>query len=1359
MGIAFVDLCSYNRIYNNVFYSNDRSTATNGDIILMNSSHNSISNNQCLGGNSFFAVASISNSLDNRIIKNQITNGYTVGIGLEQNTQNYVSGNNLSALNTGIWLQSVTSATLISNHIHDNTTNGMALEDSTNLLIAYNNIAANGEYGVFLSDSAHFTGVYQNYINNNKIGLRLMNSPISNIHHNNFDNITYNLYVTGSSIPITNNWWGATIVSNISSTIISNGSDSQFVPYRLFGGFDITKGADITPPSLVSTLTLTKINSTNITLSWASSTGSTRYFIYQTIDSAWSNLSQAQVIGITSSTNWTNTGISDGVWHYYVTALDSAPYTNESWYSSVTSSTIDSTVPTTPHLILPVNNFITNSGSIHFTWRSSVDTGVGLTNYRFKITNSSALWSTNIITDKTNIIVTGLLNGTNFWSVQAIDKYNNYSTWSSNYNCIVDLTPPVISLISPTSNSTSGYIGVLFNWNSIDSLSGVVSNRIDIDTDNNLGNGFEVQVSTNSSYTYIFSGNSTNHWRIRSKDLMGNTNYSAIWSVIVNTNLPIASLYSPILIYTNSNNVDFVWRDESLNGCTSNIIQLSLTNNFSTIATTASGNNSFTNWIASGLSTAQYYWRVLTYKLSTTTWYTSASSWVFVDTNNPAQASLITPTFNSFLTNATIPFKWTKSADIGTGIDFYTIEISTNSFSSILTNVSLSSTNTNLNLISETTYQWRVFSIDKVGNTTISSTNIFVLDTTPPSIPNLVTPEDSILTNTSTIQFVWNKSTDTISGVSNYTFMLTNTTSTWATNLILTSTNFTLSLADGTNLWKVQAMDNVKHKSSWSSTNSLSIDTTPPSIPNLVTPADSILTNTNTIQFVWNKSTDTISGVSNYTFMLTNTTSTWATNLILASTNLTLSLSDGTNLWKVRSSDKFGIFSVWSSTNKFVIDTVAPSSTLISPVDNFTNGVLPCSFVWTASDGLSGIMLSRIDIDTDNNLGNGFEIQKTNFSPYTNVFSGNSTNHWKIWVKDMAGNTNSSSIRTLFINTNYHKIFLNITNIVSYEMTISASNCPVLAFHYRDTQNDNLSSLSLTNLGTMSNGADISKILLYNDTSTILGVFNGTEPLLGSLQFDNITKKWTNYNLAIPSDVDILVTVKASSTLNKGKTFQASLTGTNALFCSDGKHLSQFITNTGIITADITPPVFNGNYTIEQPDGFTAKLSWSPATDSAVGNKSFIYNIYVSQNADLSSFNLNSPAYTIINSTDITVSDLTTGFYYFIILAKDDMGNISTTTNTHSMATILRYEDNLDNVKLYPIPVKGNQSLRIDKLTQKVNFKLYSVSGIEVFEKTLDYAGIPLFINLSEYNLATGVYMAVIADEKQTIKKKIIYIK
>ncbi|GAH36785.1 unnamed protein product, partial [marine sediment metagenome] len=289
------------------------------------------------------------------------------------------------------------------------------------------------------------------------------------------------------------------------------------------------------------------------------------------------------------------------------------------------------------------------------------------------------------------------------------------------------------------------------------------------------------------------------------EDGAGNTNYSSIRVVIVDTNAKMATLCTPVDIYTNMNAPQLVWSDMSNVGVVSNVIQISTNTNFSVIVSSNAVGTGVTNWVVSPvLGTEKYYWRVLTY--DNISWFTSSRAWVYVDTNTPTAVTLIEPATDEIITNTVVNYLWSSGADIGSQITNYRLQI-TNLTKMWGTNVLLTGTNTNIANHDEGIYKWYVIDYDRARNYAVSVTNQFSVDTNAPSSVTLVSPVSNAITNGTTIQFVWTSATDTITAITNYRLKITNISIPWVTNITTTNTNYTIALSAGILEWYVMARD------------------------------------------------------------------------------------------------------------------------------------------------------------------------------------------------------------------------------------------------------------------------------------------------------------------------------------------------------------------------------------------------------------------------------------------------------------------------------------------------------------------------------------------------------------------------
>jgi hypothetical protein len=172
-------------------------------------------------------------------------------------------------------------------------------------------------------------------------------------------------------------------------------------------------------------------------------------------------------------------------------------------------------------------------------------------------------------------------------------------------------------------------------------------------------------------------------------------------------------------------------------------------------------------------------------------------------------------------------------------------------------------------LLAETSYYYRVKAYNGAGISTsydsiISTITLSAPDTTPPSVPELMSPMNNGLMNNDSVTFNWNKSTDAGSGMSGYEIEVStfsdlsvlNSSSTVAhpTDQYMTMVmcSFNLSI-DGNYYWHVRAKDNAGNYSAWTSTRSFQ-RVVPPAKP---TNFRYVEVTTNTIKWAWDDNAST----------------------------------------------------------------------------------------------------------------------------------------------------------------------------------------------------------------------------------------------------------------------------------------------------------------------------------------------------------------------------------------------------------------------------------------------------------------------------------------------------------------------
>jgi hypothetical protein len=430
----------------------------------------------------------------------------------------------------------------------------------------------------------------------------------------------------------------------------------------------------------------------------------------------------------------------------------------------------------------------------------------------------------------------------------------------------------------------------------------------------------------------------------------------------------------------------------------------------------------------SNLNDGVYYWRVRSkdYAGNLSAWSSVRS--FSLDITGPTVPNLVYPANDSWLNTA--QFIWNRSQDNLSGVKEYELQIASDT--SFVNPITYTTSDTTLSVsnLSEGRYYWRVSAKDNAGNLSgWSEVRSFRLDITAPTVPNLVSPTNNSLLNTTLIIFIWNRSQDNLSGVKEYELQIASNQS-FVNPITFTTSDTTLSVSnlnDGVYYWRVRAKDYAGNLSAWSSVRSFSLDITGPTVPNLVYPAnDSWL---NTAQFIWNRSQDNLSGVKEYELQIASDTS-FVNPITYTTSDTTLSvsnLSEGRYYWRVSAKDNAGNLSGWSEVRSFRLDITAPTvPNPVSPNNNSIFNVSQVTFIWNRSqDNLSGVKEYELQIASNQSFVNPitFTTSDTTLS-VSNLNDG--VYYWRVRAKDYAGNLSGWS------------------DVWSYEIDMTAPNTPYL---------------------------------------------------------------------------------------------------------------------------------------------------------------------------------------------------------------------------------------------------------------------------------------------------------------------------
>ncbi len=324
--------------------------------------------------------------------------------------------------------------------------------------------------------------------------------------------------------------------------------------------------------------------------------------------------------------------------------------------------------------------------------------------------------------------------------------------------------------------------------------------------------------------------------------------------------------------------------------------------------------------------------------------------------------------------------------DFASGIANYQLQYAMNSNFTGAVQINIADTNYQVtSVLSDTTYYWRVRAVDSAGNQgNWSAVWNFEIDRSNPNAPVLISPINGTwLTNTSII-FNWSQvafdlkikrfKDSKITEPSNLKFSNLKTNDMFASpvhyilqvdtirnflNPIIDTTGLqydTLALSQARYFWRVRAYDFAGNQGINSAIDSFGIDNTPPSIPNLISPAQNAILTDSFVRFYWNRSSDNVSGVNNYLINIANNSNfTGAYDTILLDTTILRKLRDTTYYWRVRATDHANNQSSWSTVRNFIVRTTGieeekynnlPYITMLySPIPNpVTNRITQISF-------------------------------------------------------------------------------------------------------------------------------------------------------------------------------------------------------------------------------------------------------------------------------------------------------------------------------------------------------------------------------------------------------------------------------
>ncbi len=721
---------------------------------------------------------------------------------------------------------------------------------------------------------------------------------------------------------------------------------------------------------------------------------------------------------------------------------------------------------------------------------------------------------------------------------------------------IGDVTPPTVTIISPSNNSILNKKNVTVYWNGSDTQSGISHYKYIITS---LGTPLSWEsAGKNTNHTFKGLPDGTHTVYVKAVDNAGNAGTDSV-TFTVDTVAPAISITSPSdNAVLRSSDVSIKWTGSDI---TSGIdrYEIQIDGGSWTQAGTS------TSHIFTGLSDGTHTVHV---KAVDKAGNTATDSVTFtVDATEPS-ISITSPPNNTIINSSDITISWTGS-DNTTSIDHYEVQIYGGPWTDVGTN-----TTHHFHLVNGT-YLVYVKAVDKAGNTAMDSVT-FTTDTANPTI-SITSPADNAILKTPDVTIEWTGS-DITSGIDRYEIQIDGGPWTQAG----TSTNHTLTgLPDGTHTVYVKAVDNAGNAGTDSVT--FTVDTVAPAI-SITSPSDNAVLRSSDVSIKWTGS-DITSGIDRYEIQIDG--GSW-TQAGTSTSHIFTGLSDGTHTVHVKAVDKAGNTATDSVT--FTVDATEPSISITSPPNNTIINSSDITISWTGSDNTTSIDHYEVQIDG---------------GPWTQA--GTSTNHTltglpdgthTVYVKaiDKAGNTATDSITftmdtiapALRITSPHNNTIIklsditiswtgsdNTTSIDHYEVQIDKSPW---SYTYYTTYtltdlSDGSHTVNVKAVDRAGNEVAVSATFTVDTVAPILGI--ASPPNNAVLSLSEVTVEWIGSDITSGIDhyevqIDRGPWSKVGTFTNR--TFTGLLDGTHTVYVRVVDKAGNVATANVTFTVDATSP-------------------------------------------------------------------------------------------------------------------------------------------------------------------------------------------
>ena len=621
-------------------------------------------------------------------------------------------------------------------------------------------------------------------------------------------------------------------------------------------------------------------------------------------------------------------------------------------WSVVWSITVDPNWLGTPVLNTPRNRTIIGDTTPRFTWRAVP----GAVLYTIEVDDNADFSSPERTgaSPRPNYVVPdgeALPYGIYFWRVQAVDVGGGLSAWSTPFG--FELTLHRL----PNNGDFTTNTQPVFRWKGVP---GAVSYELELDGAT-VYNGLALNYKPAAPLT-----EGQYFWRVRVETSPGVfSEWMPEWVVTVTPPpAPRVTLIAPAnRLGTTDTTPELTWEAPATGGPYTYQIQIDNNRNFSSPERDAEVAG--TDYTPAALADGKYFWRVRAINNVGVAGNWSQVRAFTVDTTPPDVPILRQPVHRSLITTTTPRFVW-QAVRTATEYDLVVSENPDLSAPIIdmpgLRNSAYQTPLANA-LTPDTTYYWAVKARDKVGNeSTWSPVGIFTVSSTlvRPAAPTLLGPANGTLTNDPAPEFTWEALAT--GGPYTYHIQIDNNRTFGSPEREETDsagTAYTPALLpDGVYFWRVRAVDANNVAGAWSAIWRVKIDTTPPTVPVLINPANNSGTPNSTPRYTWRG----VPGAAAYHIQVATDDGFAPGDIIVEEPSVVgrafvqpTPLDYGTYYWRAQAIDAAGNLSGWSAANRFDV------SILLAPKNGSSSTNTRPVFRWQAVAGAVGYCLQIAD--------------------------------------------------------------------------------------------------------------------------------------------------------------------------------------------------------------------------------------------------------------------------------------------------------------------------------------------------------------------------------------------------------------